>query len=360
MNVAVLWKDWNDYLEASLDALSRVPGTRVLLCEAASRNPLAPQGKRYAAVERCQLSEGISAIAARLEQFEPDLLLVCSWNVKGYRQLARRWRGRAVRAVYIDNQWLGTARQRLAVLASPIYLWPCFDAAFVAGGRQSAFASRLGFTRRRLQEGGVVGDTTKFVGTPSRRGFVFVGRLVHEKGIDLLAKGYALYRLRRGDPWPLLVCGVGPDAVHLDGGPGVKTMGFVQPSELPAVLAQSACLVLPSRFEPFGVVVHEAAAMGLHVVASAAVGAADLFVEDYANGRIVSTGCVGDIADALAWVHDRSDEAMLAGSRRSRELGQRQSPDTWSSALVSICERFDLDRRSILRARPRLDRTRAA
>jgi glycosyltransferase involved in cell wall biosynthesis len=251
----------------------------------------------------------------------------------------------------MDNQWLGTPRQRLGILASPLYLWPCFDAAFVAGERQSKFASRLGFGERRSQTGGVVGDTRKFAGEPSSSGFLFVGRLVHQKAPDILGEAYAAYRANREDPWPLRVCGVGPDARILAEVAGVEMMGFVQPSELPAVMAMCACLVLPSRFEPFGVVVHEAVAMGLHVIASTAVGAADLFVDDEVNGRIVLAGDAFDLAKALDWMHDRTDEARLTGIQRSHDLSLRRSPQMWSAALLSLYARFDPDRRSYGRAR---------
>src|SRR5690606_12298285 len=92
---------------------------------------------------------------------------------------------------------------------------------------------------------------------PPRR-FLFVGRLVPDKGVDVLAAAYRAYRAAAEDPWPLLVRGVGPRADELAGLEGVEMLGFVQPPDLPAVFERAGCLVLPSRHEPWAGVVHAA------------------------------------------------------------------------------------------------------
>jgi glycosyltransferase involved in cell wall biosynthesis len=350
MKVAVLWKFWNDYLGASLNQLVRTPGVDVLLCEIPRTKQPDPVMQLDDAIEHRQLIEGDVSIEARLEQFEPDLLLVCGWNVQVYRMLARRWRGRAVRVLYMDNQWLGTTRQLASLVVSPLYLWPCFDGVLVTGERQADFARKLGFRTARIHTGGIVADTRKFRGQPTHRGFLFVGRLVPEKGIDVLVEAYRCYRTQHEDPWPLVVCGEGPEAYRLAGVDGLINLGYVESSALPSVMSGAACLVLPSRFEPFGVVVHEAASMGLHVIATEAVGAADVFVEDFVNGRVVTSVSSTLVAEAMNWLHDLTPAARAEGSRRSRELAARQSPDTWAAALLSLHSRFDLSHRFIMRA----------
>ena len=353
MRIAVLWKFWNDYLEASLEQLASVPGVEVLLCDIPAPPSTTPNGERRAGIGRCSLAEGDAAIQARLESFRPDLILICSWNVPAYRRLAREWRGRAIRILYMDNQWLGTLRQRMSVLASPAFLWPAFDAAFVTGQRQARFARRLGFTSNRTATGGIVADTRTFQGEPGPSGFLFVGRLVPEKGIDVLVEAYGRYRQGRTDAWPLVVCGDGPERFRLAGIEGITERGFVSPLLLPAVMSDSACLVLPSRFEPFGVVVHEATSAGLYVIATDAVGATDLFVDDGVNGRVVASPNPDLVASAMNWMHDQPAVARRVGVQRSHDLSSRQSPESWASALIALYGRFDLSRRVALRARTR-------
>jgi len=86
------------------------------------------------------------------------------------------------------------------------------------------------------------------------------GRLVHEKGVqDLLA---AVPRLRRRHPGlRVVVAGTGPAAGELREqaralrlGRSVAFAGFVPDADLAALVAAADCAVVPSRYEPFGLV----------------------------------------------------------------------------------------------------------
>ena len=82
--------------------------------------------------------------------------------------------------------------------------------------------------------------------------------------------------------------GVGPLADTIGSIDGVDMLGFVQPDEMPSVFARAGCLVLPSRHEPWAVVIHEAASAGLPVVCTRACGASTRLVLDGLNGAVVS------------------------------------------------------------------------
>ena len=132
-------------------------------------------------------------------------------------------------------------------------------------------------------------------GLPERF-LVFAGRLVEAKGLtDLLA---ALRSL--GDAAPtVLVAGDGPLRAELDAAPHVVTLGFQSRDALIELWALADAAVVPSRDEPWGVVVNEALACGCPVVATEAVGAAHDLILDGENGRVVRTGDVASLADAL-------------------------------------------------------------
>ena len=59
---------------------------------------------------------------------------------------------------------------------------------------------------------------------------------------------------------------MGPMDEELKAIDGTELLGFVMPKDLPGVLQDAGCLLLPSRFETWGVVVHEAIASGLAVI----------------------------------------------------------------------------------------------
>lgn len=283
-------------------------------------------------------------LLAALRDFGPDLLLVVGWEQRAYRRVARALRGSTRRMVCMDQQYGGTLKQRAGVLGSTLYLRPFFDGAFVAGARQRAFAERLGFASEDVSEGFYSCDVDAFAAVPPldasqqrrRRAFAYVGRLSAEKRIDVLASAYQDYRTRHDDPWDLVVVGRGALAPTLDSQPGIELTGFTQPSELPARLGGVACLALPSDFEPWGVVVHEAVAAGLGVICTSAVGAADVFVEDGVNGRIVEPGDPRSLAAAMSWFHALKAYELEAASHASRRLSTTLTPESWAATVLSM------------------------
>jgi glycosyltransferase involved in cell wall biosynthesis len=269
-------------------------------------------------------------------------MLVSSWHIGPYRRAARRRRGTTLRILCMDNQWWATPRQIVGVASSPLLVRPAYDAAYLPGDRAADFARKLGFSDERIVRGIYSCDHPRFDAVAEARGsglsaraFVFVGRLEREKGIDVLVEGYRRYRELTDDPWPLFVGGVGSEAPRLASAPGVDAIGFVQPDRLPDLLARSGCLVLPSRFEPWGVVVHEAASVGLPVVCTSVVGAASRLVLDGYNGVIVPPGDAGSLARGLLRISTSTDDRRAAMTRASRSLARQFTPDRWADHLLS-------------------------
>jgi glycosyltransferase involved in cell wall biosynthesis len=97
----------------------------------------------------------------------------------------------------------------------------------------------------------------------------------------------------------------------------------------------AGCLVLPSRFEPWGVVVHEATIAGLPVITTEACGAARRLVFDGHNGRVIAAGDDEALADALVEHTSSTPEQRRRQSARSQQLSVQMSPDRWVETLVT-------------------------
>ena len=108
-------------------------------------------------------------------------------------------------------------------------------------------------------------------------------------------------------------------AAELGAEPRVRFLGFANQTQLPAIYAASDVLVLPSEYEPFGLVVNEAFCCGCPAIVSDRVGAGRDLVRPGETGDIFPCGDV----EALA----RSLEKMLA-------LPQRQHLSRWAKAQV--------------------------
>lgn len=343
VRVAILWTRLSGYFTASIEAL-RAEGAEVVVFHEAG-NAEAPFDAGAAdGLTSYEWSTTPDAELLRrvLDEFRPDLMIVSSWNVGAYRREARRWRGRALRCMGMDNQWWGTAKQWLGVAASRVVVRPSYDVVLVAGERQAAFARRLGYTAEQTLWGLYTGDYHRFAAVAVSRGnalppeaFLYVGRLVPDKGIPVLAEGYRRYRELTEDPWPLLVAGTGPLAPLLEDIKGVESLGFVQPGDLPGVMARSGCLVLPSRFEPWAVVVHEAAAAGLPIVCTWVTGASTRLVLDGYNGAVISPGRPDALAGALVRMAHAPAAERKAMSEGSRALAPAFTPERWAHNILS-------------------------
>lgn len=279
------------------------------------------------------------ALVAAVRKFAPDVLLVVGWDKALYRHCAQALRGETVRVLCTDSQWLGTARQWVGVAIAPWYIKRRFDRMFVPGERQRIFAGRLGFETDMIDEGFCSADVAQFsvADVATRRAFVFVGRLVPEKGFDILLDAYDRYRSTVVDPFELLIAGTGPMGSQVANRTGVTACGFVLPHDLPAVFARGSALVLPSRFEPWGVVVHEATCAGLGVLASDRVGATDVLVSNRENGMVFAPTSDGTLASMLWW-HGLSDSERRAAQRSSLRLSAEFSPVRWSETVRRMAE----------------------
>jgi glycosyltransferase involved in cell wall biosynthesis len=125
----------------------------------------------------------------------------------------------------------------------------------------------------------------------------FAGRLISEKGVDLILKALAALK-QKGLGANLVICGSGKVQAELrdlaeDLGIAerVTWRGAIAPKEMPAVLGTADVLVLPSRTathwkEQFGHVLIEAMAMGIPVVGSSSgeipsvIGRSDLIFDE--------------------------------------------------------------------------------
>ncbi|PYQ65147.1 MAG: hypothetical protein DMF54_11950 [Acidobacteria bacterium] len=346
MRIAVLWQSMSGYFNASLRALNDLPGVEVCLAHR-SPSPDAPFDPTLFGWLNPQYAwdhhPSVPRLEALLKDFDPDAILVNSWHVSAYRAALKRLRRPITRVLCMDNPWLGTPKQWLGRLTWRQYIRPLFDMAFVPGERQAAFASRLGFRNSHILRGLYCADTNAFTrtsdATSSEKAFLFVGRLSTEKGMSTLIDAYARYRRASPSPWPLRIAGTGPLLRLANGSPGIEYLGFVQPVDMPQVMWAATSLVLPSRFEPWGVAVHEATIAGLIPICSVAVGAAVHLVQDGYNGYIVPVDNPGELASTMNSVSRRSTTEIEGMQRASRQMSLQLSSTRWARYLVDMLAR---------------------
>lgn len=154
----------------------------------------------------------------------------------------------------------------------------------------------------------------------------FVGRLVPQKSPETLLEGFALTRQQSGlDPW-LVIVGEGEletslrrQAEQLGIADRVVWAGFN--TDIPAVMRAFDIFALTSVYEGFGLVLAEAMASRLPIVATRA-GSIPEIVVDGETGFLIRPREPRELAAALHHLSDESLRARLGEAGQRRVLGE--------------------------------------
>jgi glycosyltransferase involved in cell wall biosynthesis len=127
----------------------------------------------------------------------------------------------------------------------------------------------------------------------------------------------------------------------------VRFLGFVNQSQLPALYSSADVMVLPSEYEPFGIVVNEAMCCGCPVIASDRVGAVRDLVVHGRNGFVYPCGDVDALAEILRrCVREKSMLADLKKEARARisSWSPRENIEGTVSAVTCAVSRIQRSR----------------
>lgn len=130
--------------------------------------------------------------------------------------------------------------------------------------------------------------------------FLYVGRLSPEKNLELLMKAFGML-----PDLSLDIIGFGPQEAELKAvAPGnVKFLGAIDNDKLPAYYQSHDVFILPSKSEPWGLVVEEALNNGSPVIVSDRIGCqADLVKED--TGLVFKYDSVDDCRETIRKITD--------------------------------------------------------
>lgn len=153
--------------------------------------------------------------------------------------------------------------------------------------------------------------------------FVYVGRIVHDKGIDELVE--AFMKVRQAHKARLVLVGRREDNLDpisaktlklMEGCTDIASVGPKHGKELLAYYAAADCFVLPSYREGFPNTVLEAGAMGLPSIVTDINGSREI-IENGKNGLIVQPRDAKSLAEAMTRLitDNHMRELMMANAR---------------------------------------------
>lgn len=239
-----------------------------------------------------------------------------------------------------DNQWKGSLKHHLSSVYGRIFIRPLFDYAFVPGSKQATFARHLGFDETKIIGGIYSCDSPKFAaiqrhGSQPKR-LVYTGRYAPEKFTTQLFEAFCEVTAELNSDWQLHAVGTGPLWNQRLMADNIHHYGFMQPDELLRFMTTGDAFILPSIFEPWGVVVHEFASAGYPLLLSNEVGAAEAFLRDEENGFLFQFGNKAAMKTAMRRLMLLSNNQLIAMGNRSRTLAASISPETWASSVYAV------------------------
>jgi glycosyltransferase involved in cell wall biosynthesis len=293
---------------------------------------------------------------AALDRAKPDVVLCGGYNHLAYWQASRWAQANGVPFIlWSESTALDQRPQRKTVeLIKSRFLKSC--AAFLVPGKSSSdYLKQLGIKASLIFSAPNAVDTCLFSKlaaaarqdeTSIRRArnlperyFLYVGRLVTEKGIFDLLEAYAQLNSEIRSAVGLVFVGTGSQQAELAKRASKVTSGciqflnFVHREDLPAIYALADAFILPTHSDPWGLVVNEAMACSLPVIATNIAGCTVDLVEHGSNGFVVTARDKISLSCSMAALAEDSALRTMMG-QRSRARIDQYSPAAWAHGVV--------------------------
>lgn len=349
LKVVFCWSDISGYMAACWRALHHSDEVEVFTIAFKALTQTA-FGDRLMQDLPCRLldlqeRQDESAIEQLVVSQHPDVVVVCGWLHQPYCKLVSAERLQSAAFVMgMDTPWQNNWRQRLAPFVLHSYLQR-MAGVVVTGERSWQYARHLGIPAERIERGlyGIDYDSwsplwEKRTQTSWPRSFLFIGRYLPAKAIDVLIRAYRDYRAVVDEPWDLVCCGQGDLKSQLAGQPGIIDRGFMQPSDLDPVWQSAGAFILPSRFDPWPLAIVEAAAAGLPIICTDVCGSAVEVVRSWYNGLVVPAENPAALTQALL-VLDRHHAELPLWGKRSQELAAPYATDIWVARWQALLQK---------------------
>jgi 1,2-diacylglycerol 3-alpha-glucosyltransferase len=211
----------------------------------------------------------------------------------------------------------------------------------VSGERAKAhFHQRLGIPTNRIQIPYSVVDNQHFMGVNpnyNAKKLLCVARFSPEKNLPNLIKAFKNSGIDK-QGWTLELVGGGPQkkelAANFENDKSLIFKEWVSYKDLPQLYASASFFILPSLFEPWGLVVNEAMAAGLPVAVSKECGCAPDLIPDRSLHFPASDQ--NQMTDLLKSIAGMSPEKLKHLGESNRQLIKSFSPKTWAEAFLGL------------------------
>jgi glycosyltransferase involved in cell wall biosynthesis len=249
-------------------------------------------------------------LVQEIEAWNPDAILVYTWNSRSHLQALRHFKGRVPVLFRGDSTLLDKRAWWRALMRRVFLTWVYshVDVAVAVGSNNRDYFEWCGLSLGRIALAPHSVDTVRFAADSERHDsraaqwrqelgiapeeitILFAGKLQHQKNLGLLLDAFAAV----DDRSHLVLVGNGELESQLKAKAktlrNVHFMPFQNQSVMPAVYRLGDVFVLPSQSETWGLALNDAMACGRPVIASTQVGAACDLIQPGESGWMFESG----------------------------------------------------------------------
>ncbi|WP_229216421.1 glycosyltransferase family 4 protein [Dyadobacter sp. 3J3] len=309
-------------------------------------------------LDKVKFGERVKALFKAFDEFKPTVLNVTGWFDYAQVMLMIYARMKGVKIVLSsESSSMDHSRSPLKEKIKSLIVNQA-DAFFCFGKSSADYLLTLGVNQHQIAvtNAAVIDEDVirknfdlarhqTFEINPStrQRSFVYVGRLAEEKNLELLIKAFISVKEKSNSSfdWTLLFVGDGPAKEKLKELSGAElkneTIEFAGGHpwyKVPAWLAKSDILILPSKSEPWGLVVNEAMVCGMPVIVSEKCGCAEDLVRNGINGFLFNPESQSELETAIEFFL-KNPEKIDSMGKESLKLIHPFSSKTVAKAMVS-------------------------
>jgi glycosyltransferase involved in cell wall biosynthesis len=269
--------------------------------------------------------------------FNPKFVLCSGWGDKDFLRWVKFLNKPT--AVAFDTQWGSSLKFILGGIYFKLNYKKLFQFAFVPGKAQLKTARNLGFSKENILNGlytceDIYRTTRKQLS--EKKEIWCIARYIPTKNQNFLCEAFLSIKPNDRSGWTMNFAGTGELFPNRLLDESIVHHGFIQPKELSVKLENAAAFVLPSLYEPWGVVVHEMASLGKPLVLSNAVGAKqDLLVEGK-NGYSFNPNSKDELKLQLLKIFKTPFDELQDMGNQSAELALQFSSDLWVSQFTKM------------------------
>ena len=236
-----------------------------------------------------------------------------------------------------------------------------YDAALVGGTRQMEYLTSFGFSAHKIFTGYASVDNNYFEKESirlrssiqeikkkynlNRDFFLTSARFIPKKNLLNLIKAYNLYKEKtETDLFDLVIIGDGIEKQKMENlitnfnlTENIHLPGFLQYDKIPEFYTAAKVFILPSLREQWGLVVNEALASGLPVIASQRCGCVPDLVEQGVNGFTFSPENIEELANLMIKI-SKDENIRKQMSNESKNIVKKFSPSVFANNMKRTAE----------------------